>query len=316
VLNFAKVSGPAWLEVSTNGGLSGTPANSDIGTNIFVVSLTDSNGVSASASLTIPVIADPPPAFIVNPFAETWADVGEPYSATIATNATDAELADGDILTFGKISGPAWLGVAPDGLLSGTPEDTNLGTNVFIVSVTNLGGASNTATMSLFVNGAPSFSVRNFTTPPATAGLAYSGTIATNVTDAYLGGGDSLSFFKVTGPAWLNVATNGALSGMPSSANTGTNYFELLVTDAGGLAATGNLTITVNAGSAGEIVAQISQQGTNLLLSWTGGSAPYQVKVTTDLSSGVWQDLGGTINVTNLILSPSNVSAYYQIQGQ
>jgi uncharacterized repeat protein (TIGR03803 family) len=408
LLNFAKVSGPAWLNVATNGVLSGTPANSDIGTNMFVVSLTDSNGVSASANVIIPVIPDPPPAFIVNPFAEPWANVDEAYSGTIATNATDPELGEGDILTFAKISGPAWLNVATNGILSGTPEDINAGTNTFLVSVTNLGGASNTATMSLYVNSAPSFLLRNFTTPAATVGILYSGTIATNATDPDLGAGDTLSFSKVSGPAWLNVAANGGLSGVPSSANLGANAFMVLVVDSGGLAATGNLSINVNADSppsftsnpfaeppvtagqpyagtiatnasdpnigdaltfskvsgsawlsvagngglsgtplsgnvgtnafivnvsdldglsnnatmyinvtpAAAIVVQISPQGSNLMLTWTGGIAPYQVKVTTDLNSPVWQNLGSPASVTNLVLSPSNVSAYYQIQGQ
>jgi uncharacterized repeat protein (TIGR03803 family) len=315
-LTFAKVSGPAWLNVAPRGALSGTPANSDIGTNVFMVSLTDSNGVSASASLIILVIPDPPPAFIVSPFAEPWADVDEAYSGTIATNATDPELGDGDILTFAKISGPAWLSVAANGTLSGTPEDADAGTNTFLVSVTNLGGASNTATMSLYVNSAPSFLLRNFTTPAATVGLPYSGTIATNVTDPDLGGGDALIFYKVTGSAWLNVATNGVLSGVPSSADLGSNSFLVFVADSGGRGADGNLSVIVNAASATAIVVQISQQGANVLLTWTGGSAPYQVKVTTDLNSPVWQNLGGPTSVNNLVLSPSNVSSYYQIQGQ
>ncbi len=71
LITFAKLSGPAWLHVGPRGVLNGTPANSDIGTNIFVVSLTDSGGVSATANLIIPVIPDPAPEFIVNPFAGT-----------------------------------------------------------------------------------------------------------------------------------------------------------------------------------------------------------------------------------------------------
>jgi uncharacterized repeat protein (TIGR03803 family) len=316
LLNFAKVGGPAWLNVATNGTLSGTPANSDTGTNIFIVSLTDSNGVSASASVIIPVIPDPPPAFIVNPFAAPSGDVDEAYSGTIATNATDAELGDGDILAFAKISGPAWLSVAANGMLFGTPEDINGGTNIFVVSVTNLGGASNAATMSLYVYSPPSFLLPDFMTPAATAGFNYSGTIATNAVDPDSSAGDILSFYKLTGPAWLNVALNGGLSGVPSSANLGANSFVVLVVDSGGLAVTGNLTVNVNMAPAAGIVVQISPQGTNLLLTWTGGSAPYQVKVATDLSSGVWQDLGSPTSATSLVLSPSNVSAYYQILGQ
>jgi uncharacterized repeat protein (TIGR03803 family) len=245
-LAFAKVSGPAWLNVATNGVLSGTPTNSDIGTNIFTVNLTDSNGVSACASMNIVVIPDPPPLFLSHPFAEPWANVDEAYAGTIATNATAPYIGAGDILTFAKVSGPTWLNIEANGTLSGTPEGFNGGTNTFVVSVTDLGGSSNTATMSLYVNSAPMFTPQNFTKPSATVGVPYSGTIAINATDPDLGAGDTLTFYKVSGPVWLNVAANGALSGAPSSADLGVNTFLMLVVDSGGLAGIGYLGIIVN----------------------------------------------------------------------
>jgi len=315
-LTFSKVSGPGWLRVAPQGALSGTPAISDIGTNVFVVSLTDSTGITSTTSILIPVMPDPPPSFVVNPFAEPWANVDEAYSANIATNATDMEIADGDILTFGKISGPAWLSVASDGELSGTPTDIDAGTNTFVVSVTNLGAASGTATLFVYVNSAPSFLLHNFAEPPATVGLNYSGTIATNAADPDLVAGDFLSFYKITGPSWLNVATNGGLSGVPSNADLGPNTFLVLVVDSGGLADTGNLNIAVNVMSATPIVVQISQQGTNVMLNWSGGNAPYQVKMTTDLTNPAWQNLGSPGSATSLVLSPTNVSSFYQIVGQ
>jgi hypothetical protein len=187
---------------------------------------------------------------------------------------------------------------------------------MFEVSVTDLGGGSNTATMLILVSGGPSFLVHNFSTPPATVGVAYSGNIATNATDPGLGAGEALSFYKVTGPAWLNVATNGGLSGVPSSANVGENIFLVVVEDPGGLANTGDLNILVNAASTASILVQISQQGANVLLSWSGGSPPYQVMVTTNLSSAAWQNLGSPGSATNLLLAPTNVSSYYQVEGQ
>ena len=407
-LTFAKVSGPAWLIVATNGVLLGTPTNSDIGTNTWVVSLTDSNGVYASANLTISVVPDPAPIFSLSIFSEPWANVDEDYSATIATNVVDAELGHGEILTFTKLSGPGWLNVAANGQLSGTPDDINGGTNIFIVSVANLGGYSNIATLWVYVNSPPSFILRDFTTPAATVGLPYSGTIATNATDPDLGAGDILTFYKVVGPTWLNVGTNGTLSGAPASANLGANSFLMLVVDSGGLSAIGNLNITVNADSppvfisnpfsgppvtagqpylgsiaanasdpdfgdvltfskvsgpawlslasngslsgtpfssnvgtnafivsvtdydglsnnatlyvdvisAAAIVATISPANANLKLSWTGGIAPYQVWMTTNLNSAAWQNVGSPTSLTNLMLAPSNAGAFYRIQGQ
>jgi uncharacterized repeat protein (TIGR03803 family) len=406
-ISFAKVSGPLWLDVASNGALSGTPANSDIGTNMFVVSLADTNGFFASANLLISVLPDPPPAFVLNPFAEPWANVDEDYSATMATNASDAELGLGDVLTFAKLSGPAWLNVAANGTLSGTPADIDAGTNTFVVSVTNLGGGSNTATMFIYVNSAPIWTLRNFTMTAATVGLTYSGTIATNATDPSLAEGDTLTFYKVSGPAWLNVAINGGISGVPSSTNLGANTFLVLVVNSSGLSALANLGIMVNAdipptfinnpfseppATAGQpyaagiatnasnpvlgdaltfsevsgpawltvagngslsgtplsaavgtnvfivsvtdleglsntatmyinvtppgFVVKLVPQGPNLMLTWSGGIAPYQVEMTTNLSSPLWQNVGAPGNVTNIVLSPSNVSSFYRIQGQ
>jgi uncharacterized repeat protein (TIGR03803 family) len=246
-LSFAKVSGPAWLVVAANGALSGTPANADIGTNTFAVSLTDSNGVSASAALKIAVNQDPPPSFVISPFTEPWANVDETYSGAIATNAYDLELTNGDVLNFAKLTGPAWLTVAADGTLSGTPDGTDGGTNTFLVSVVNLGGLSNTATMFIYVNSAPNFTSHIFTKPAATVGLPYSGTIATNATDPDLGAGDVLAFYKVSGPAWLNVSANGALSGTPANTDVGAGSYLMLVVDSGGLAGVGTLNLNVNA---------------------------------------------------------------------
>ena len=248
-LTFGKVSGPAWLSVSTNGILSGTPTNSDIGTNVFVVSLTDTNGLTATANLQVPVVADPPPSFVGVPISVPWANLDQPYSASIATNATDPEINNGDVLTFGKVGGPAWLNVGPDGTLSGTPEDVNAGMNTFLVGVTNLGGAYATAFLSIYVDSPPSFVPASFSKPTAIVGIPYSGTIATNATDPDLGVGDHLSFYLVTGPSWLSVATNGVLSGTPLSANLGANNFLALVTDADELSAVGMMSITVVAGS-------------------------------------------------------------------
>jgi hypothetical protein len=140
------------------------------------------------------------------------------YSASIAANASDL---NGDSFTFAKVSGPAWLNVAANGFLSGVPANSDANTNTFLVSVRDSGGQSNTATLFIYVNGAPSFTINPFSLPGINAGQNYSGTIATNASDP--NPSDSLTFAKVSGPAWLNVATDGTLSGTPLSPDVGTN---------------------------------------------------------------------------------------------
>lgn len=90
---------------------------------------------------------------------ETPALAGKPYSGSIAADATAPYLGDGDVMTFAKVSGPAWLSFAPNGALSGTPASSDAGTNTFVVSATDLGGSSNTASVIIDV-------VLSISTPP------------------------------------------------------------------------------------------------------------------------------------------------------
>ena len=66
----------------------------------------------------------------------------------------------------------------------------------------------------------------------------------------------------------------------------------------------------------GPITAILSSQGTEILLSWTGGTAPYQVQMTTNLVNPVWQDVGGSLSTNSLTLLPTNAAAFYRILGQ
>jgi hypothetical protein len=52
-LTFSKVSGPAWLTVSTDGSLSGTPSDSDTGPNVFTVRVEDTRGLYDTAVMNI-----------------------------------------------------------------------------------------------------------------------------------------------------------------------------------------------------------------------------------------------------------------------
>jgi hypothetical protein len=182
-----------------------------------------------------------PPTFSATAYTLASVNAGSSYSGSIAANASDL---NGDPLTFAKVGGPSWLNVAGNGVLSGVPANSDANTNSFVVSVTDPGGLSNTATLFIYVNGAPSFTVDPFALPGINAGQNYSGTIATNATDPNLS--DTLTFAKVSGPVWLNVAADGTLSGLPANSDANTNAFVVSVTDNGGLSSTATLYIYVN----------------------------------------------------------------------
>ena len=89
----------------------------------------------------------------------------------------------------------------------------------------------------------PAFTFDTIVETNALEGTAYSATIADDASDPE---SDPLSFSKVSGPVWLDVASDGALSGTPGSTNTGLNSFTVQVSAAGG-SDTAELQITVDA---------------------------------------------------------------------
>jgi hypothetical protein len=81
--------------------------------------------------------------------------------------------------------------------------------------------------------------------PDATEGVAYSGTIAGEGSDVDVG--DTLTYSLVSASTWLNVATNGALTGTPLNAHVGSNTFTVSVSDGIADPVEATLNITVNA---------------------------------------------------------------------
>ncbi|PWU16345.1 MAG: hypothetical protein C5B50_13770 [Verrucomicrobia bacterium] len=253
-------------------------------------------------------VTNRPPVFFVNPFTEPGVNAGAAYSANMATNASDP---NGDTVTFAKVTGPAWLTVAGNGALSGTPANSDAGTNSFVVSARDPAGLSNSATMFIYVNGAPYFLANPFSEPDANAGVAYSANISTNASDP---NGDPLTFAKVSGAAWLAVAGNGALSGTPLSADVGTNSFTVNATDPGGLST--NATMNINVIAAPPIIAAVSLQTTNLFLSWAGGIGPYQVQMATNFGNPIWQTIAGPLATNSISLTISNDAGFYRVVGR
>lgn len=244
VLKYSKVSGPSWLSVAADGTLGGVPPSAP-GLNSFVVKVTDSTGLTDTATLNITDISNVRPTFTSNPITGGGATEDSAYSGSIGSYGTDAN--PGSTLTYGKISGPAWLNVASNGILSGTPDNSNVGANAFTVSVIDQWGAFTTAPLNITVantNDAPGFTTNPIVKAATVCYVAYSGSLAGDASDPDVG--DTLTFSKVSGPTWLGVASNGALSGTPADSDGGLNTFIVRVADAAGASATATLQITVS----------------------------------------------------------------------
>ena len=81
-------------------------------------------------------------------------------------------------------------------------------------------------------NTPPVFTNGILTGPAATQNAAYQGTIAGTASDA--DADDVIAYSKAEGPAWLSVASNGALGGTPGFDDAGNQQFIVLATDRAG----------------------------------------------------------------------------------
>ena len=140
VLSFQKTSGPGWLTVTDDGQLGGTPLGGDVGTDSFTVKVSDSSFATATATLNITVAnTNDAPVFKLNTMVSPTGTEKEIYvGGTLDASATDPDA--GDVISFSKVSGPAWLVIAKSGTLSGTPPSGSAGTNSFTIRATDMTG--------------------------------------------------------------------------------------------------------------------------------------------------------------------------------
>ncbi|BCU79291.1 DUF6288 domain-containing protein [Luteolibacter sp. LG18] len=211
---------------------------------------------------------------------ETIAYAGE----TLAGSATDFNSAD--TLTYSKVSGPAWLTVAANGALSGTPGTGTMGLNPFVVRVTDQNGSSSQAALRITVNAPtrpPVFTGNPIATANAIEAAVYSDTLVPFASDP---DGDALTFSKVSGPAWLTVAANGGLAGAPGSSDGGVNAFTVKVTDSAGASVTTTLNITVTTFTHGDGVwTKLTGGSWPTTGNWSGGTSAFGADQTADFST-------------------------------
>lgn len=152
-----------------------------------------------------------PPSFEGDPLVRELGYVGQAYAGTIAGTATDPN--PGDAVTYSKVSGPAWLQVAADGTLSGSPTSSDAGMNSFQVRATDFAGAGTTVALQIEISASalpPSFD------PP---GGTFEGAGAVQLTSITPG----VTGFRYTTDGSLPTATHGTLTtGMAHLSTVGT----------------------------------------------------------------------------------------------
>ena len=188
-----------------------------------------------------------------------------------------------------------------DGSFCGTTEYGGTGYN----------GAASTGDGLIFRLILPMFLSNPFTQAVAAASAPYAASLTAN---SIRPSGDTVLYAKLGGPAWLNVGSDGTLSGTPAVSDIGANAFTVSLFDNNGWSCAATMWITVVPSPV--IKAAIVRQGANLWLSWSGRTAPYQVQMATDLNNPVWVNIAGPLNTNSMLLTPTAAAALYRIQGQ
>ncbi len=246
-LSFTIANKPVWASFSsTNGQLSGTPTTADEKT-YTSITITVSDGQTAVSlppfSITVTAPADQAPVISGSPATTDVAGTAYAFTPT----ATDA---DSTHLTFAIQNKPSWASFnTSTGALTGTPTSTQTGTySNIVITVSDGSLTASLAAFSITVSSAP--------TPPSPSAPTISGTPATSVNagSAYSfkptasdPNGKTLTFAIQNKPSWATFSTTtGALTGTPSSTQTGT-YSNILISVSNGSASTSlpAFTITV-----------------------------------------------------------------------
>jgi hypothetical protein len=219
---------PAGLSINTSTGvISGTPTAG--GTSTASVTVKDANQLSASASLSITIVA---PLTFITTSPLTSGVVNVAYSATMqASGGTQS-------YTWSATGLPAGLTInASTGVISGTP--TTSGTSSASVTVKDSGSPqlSATGTFSITIGSTPVISTQS-PLPNGVVNSAYS-------TPLNVSGGTSPYTWSATGlPAGLSInASSGTISGTPTAA--GTSTANVTVKDANQQSGSATLSITI-----------------------------------------------------------------------
>jgi len=131
------------------------------------------------------------------------------------------------------------------------------GTREYLSSSRSSNGAYLYITFSGAGNNPPTFDSDPIIKTGAIQDVLFSSALDGNASDTDL---DPMTFAKVSGPSWLNVATNGALTGTPLVGDVGDNSWKILVTDG---TATNFATLAITVSVPLAIVSP--QNGTNIL---------------------------------------------------
>ena len=134
-LRFELVSGPDWLSLSSTGLLSGTPTNDEVGERDVTVRVIESGGESDTKTFTLTVnnVNDAP---VLESISDSSVDQDAAFSYQLTATDVDLSVDVNETLTFEAVTKPDGMTVSASGLITGTPDNEDVGSHSVTVKVT------------------------------------------------------------------------------------------------------------------------------------------------------------------------------------
>ncbi|MEU8815898.1 Ig-like domain-containing protein [Actinoplanes sp. NPDC048796] len=221
--------------LAADGTIAYTPDAGFQGTDTFTYSITDAFGKTASALVTITVRNAAPIAvddrFVVHPGV----------TSTLDLLANDVDPNTGQKLGISSVTQPAKgvVTITADGKVTYRPNAMTTGTDTFDYVLTDDLGRTDTATVTVIIDAAPTAVADTATTA---SGQVVDIAVTANDTDP----GSALTLVSAGMPAHgTATVAGGKIRYTPAAGYTGTDTFTYVIRDAAGSTATGTVTVAV-----------------------------------------------------------------------
>ncbi|MCK4641245.1 MAG: putative Ig domain-containing protein, partial [Candidatus Marinimicrobia bacterium] len=243
-ITYSFTENPAGMTIDANNGLvEWTPDNDDVGLHDITVKATDDSSANITVGWTLSVqnVNDNP----------TWTAVptGTVTSAEDATYTVDVDANDvdaGDVITYSLTEKPTEMSIVPStGVISWTPDNSNVGSHTITVKATDLSGGFISQNFTLQITNVASAIV----TPvvgdflpsaavTATADTFYikedtTYTLDLSAPDENIGDNAIYSFDEFPNPDWISLtnSTTGIVTLTPTNGDVGLDFFQVFFKD-------------------------------------------------------------------------------------
>lgn len=241
-LRFSPKRTPDWMEFEKDGRIQMKLGFKEIGTHKVAFEVSDGDD-SITSELTINVRRVPRAPQWKTPQVKFKLLSRDTFTKDLGTIVSDL---DGQKISFKKLSGSEWVKVSPEGVLTATPEDADVGEGHLRVETSN-DVQSSRMDIELYVefkNNPPHWTEKSFKLTRGFANAVYAHPLRDFAVEK--DPDQTLTFQKVSGPGWAFVDPSGQIFGKPTRADLGRNTFEIAVQDSMGGTAEAEFTFEID----------------------------------------------------------------------